>query len=255
MPKPRVVAIVQARMASRRLPGKVLADLKGQPVLAWVLRRAQRAKLVDQVVVATTVNPEDDAVIEFCRAQDFAYYRGSVYDVLDRYYQAAQAYEADVVVRITGDCPLIDPDMLDGNIRTFLAAKPALDFAANRLPGDRTIPIGLDTEICTMDALRTAWSEAQLPHEREHVMPFFYEHHDRFNILHIQHEPDYGDYRWTVDTPEDLELLRQVVPNFEDDAFSWEEVLALFQARPELAEINAGVQHRTQQDVDERHGE
>lgn len=253
MPEPRVAAIVQARMASTRLPGKVLADLQGQPVLGWVLRRAQRAKLVNQVVVATTINPEDDAVVEFCRAQEFAYYRGSTYDVLDRYYQAARAYEADVVVRITGDCPLIDPAMLDDNVRTFLEADPPLDFAANRLPGQRTVPIGLDAEICTMDALRIAWSEAQLPHEREHVMPFFYEHPERFSILHIRHEPDYGEYRWTVDTAEDLDLLRRVVPHFEDDAFSWQEVLALFQAQPELAEINAAVEHRGQRDVDERH--
>jgi spore coat polysaccharide biosynthesis protein SpsF len=252
MPEPRVVAIVQARMASTRLPGKVLADLGGQPVLAWVLRRTQRAALVDQVVVATTVNPEDDAVAEFCRQADFTCYRGSAYDVLDRYYQAAQIYQAGVIVRITGDCPLIDPEMLDDNIRTFLDADPPLDFAANRLPGNRTVPIGLDTEICTMQALATAWREAQAPHEREHVMPFFYEHSERFKILHIRHEPDYGAYRWTVDTPEDMELLRQVVPNFEDDTFSWEEVLAFFQAQPELAEINASVQHRSQHDVDER---
>lgn len=255
MSKLHVVAIVQARMGSTRLPGKVLADLHGQPLLAWVVRRAQRAKLIDHVVVATTINPEDDAVVDFCREQDFAYYRGSAYDVLDRYYQAAWEYRADVVVRITGDCPLIDPAMLDNNIRTFLKADPPLDFAANRLPGERTVPIGLDIEICTMDGLRIAWSEAQLAHEREHVMPFFYEHPERFNILHIRHKPDYGHYRWTVDTLEDLELLHQVVTNFEDDTFSWKEVLALFKAKPELAEINAGVQHRSQHDVDERGNE
>jgi spore coat polysaccharide biosynthesis protein SpsF len=142
--------------------------------------------------------------------------------------------------------------MLTDNLRTFLGAKPPLDFATNRLPGERTIPIGLDAEFCTMAALETAWREAQKPHQREHVMPFFYEHADRFRILHIKHSPDYGQYRWTVDTPEDLELLRQVVSHFEDDKFSWDEVLALFQEKPDLARINASVTHKNHQDMDER---
>ena len=249
---PRVVAIIQARMTSSRLPGKVLADLGGQPVLAWVVRRASRTMGIDQVVVATSISAEDDAVAAFCKKQDYACSRGSLYDVLDRYRRAALEYDAEVIVRLTGDCPLIDPGMLADNLRTFLGAKPPLDFAANRLPGERTIPIGLDAEFCTMAALETAWREAQKPHQREHVMPFFYEHADRFRILHIKHSPDYGQYRWTVDTPEDLELLRQVVSHFEDDKFSWDEVLALFQEKPDLARINASVTHKNHQDMDER---
>jgi spore coat polysaccharide biosynthesis protein SpsF len=250
--EPKVVAIVQARMGSSRLPGKVLADLGGRPVLEWVLRRAGRAERVDQVLVATTINPEDDAVARFCKEAGYDCFRGSAFDVLDRYYQAADAAGADVVVRLTGDCPLIDPGLLDENLGAFLAADPPLDFAANRLPGDRTVPIGLDTEICTWDALQQAWAAAQQPHEREHVMPYFYEHPEQFNILHMRHDPDYGHYRWTVDTPEDLELLRQVVAHFDDDTFSWKDVLALFEEQPELAELNAGVQHRDQHHVDKR---
>jgi len=158
-----------------------------------------------------------------------------------------------VIVRLTADCPFIDPGMLDDNIRTFLAADPPLDFAANRLPLDRTVPIGLDTEICTFEALETAWREAKEDHDREHVMPFFYEHPERFNILHIRHEPDYGHMRWTVDTPEDLAFMRAVVRYFpERDDFSWREVLTLLERHPELSEINAGVQHKTHLDVDER---
>ncbi len=249
---PRVVAIIQARMASSRLPGKVLADLGGQPVLAWVVRRAGRAKSINQVVVATSIAAEDDAVVAFCKERDYACSRGNLYDVLDRYRQAAHEYDAEVIVRLTGDCPLIDPGMLDDNLRTFLGARPPLDFAANRLPGERTIPIGLDAEFCTIAALETAWREAQKPHQREHVMPFFYEHADHFRILHIKHSPDYDHYRWTVDTPEDLDLMRQVVSHFKDDKFSWKEVLALFQEKPELAQINASVTHKSQRDVDER---
>lgn len=252
MEKPRVVAIIQARMASARLPGKVLADLGGQPVLAWVVRRAQRAAGIDQVVVATSVSADDDVVAAFCKEQDFTCTRGSLHDVLDRYTEAARQHDAEVIVRLTGDCPLIDPSLLSDNLRIFLAADPPLDFAANRLPDDRTIPIGLDAEFCTMAALEIAWREAQEPHQREHVMPFFYEHPERFRILHIKHLPNYGQYRWTVDTPEDLELLRKVVANFPDDKFSWKEVVTLFEQHPELAQINAAVQHKSVRDVDTR---
>ncbi|MEX2160764.1 MAG: glycosyltransferase family protein [Anaerolineales bacterium] len=249
---PRVVAIIQARMASSRLPGKVLADLGGRPVLAWVVRRASRAVGIHQVVVATSVAAKDDVIAAFCKEQGFACSRGNLHDVLDRYVQAAREFDAEVVVRLTGDCPLIDPEMLADNLRAFLEAQPPLDFAANRLPGDRTIPIGLDAEFCTMAALEIAWRETQEPHQREHVMPFFYEHPERFRILHIKHSPSYGHYRWTLDTPEDLELLRQVVRHFKDDEFSWKDVLALFERKPELAQINAAVQHKSQHDVDSR---
>lgn len=248
----RVVAIIQARMASSRLPGKVLANLGGQPVLAWVVRRAGRAAGIHQVVVATSVATEDDVIAAFCKDNGVACSRGNQHDVLDRCTQAARQYDADVIVRLTGDCPLIDPGMLAENLRTFLSTQPPLDFAANRLPGHRTIPIGLDAEFCTRAALETAWREAQAPHEREHVMPFLYEHPERFNILHIKHHPNYSQYRWTVDTPEDLELLRQVVSHFPDDTVSWKDVLALFKAHPQLAAINAGVRHKTQYDVDQR---
>lgn len=249
---PRVVAIIQARMASSRLPGKVLADLGGQPVLAWVVRRAQRAKGIDQVVVATSVAAEDDVIEAFCKEQGYACTRGNLHDVLDRYVEAARQFDAQVVVRLTGDCPLIDPQMLADNLKTFLQAEPPQDFAANRLPDERTIPVGLDAEFCTMAALETAWREAKEPHQREHVMPFFYEHPERFRILHIKHSPGYGHLRWTVDTPEDLELLRQIVAHFKDDTFSWKDVQTLFEKEPQLAQINANVQHKSHFDVDTR---
>jgi spore coat polysaccharide biosynthesis protein SpsF len=249
---PRVVAIIQARMASSRLPGKVLADLGGQPVLAWVARRANRAKGIDQVVVATSVAAEDSVIAAYCKEQGFACTRGDLHDVLDRYIQAAHEYDADVVVRVTGDCPFIDPQMLSDNLYAFLNAHPPLDFAANRLPDERTIPIGLDAEICTIEALETAWRDAQEPYQREHVMPFFYENPQRFRVLHIKHQPDYGQYRWTIDTPEDLELLRKVAAYFKNDQFSWKEVLALFETQPELAQINAAVPHKNVRDVDTR---
>ena len=253
MAKLKVACIIQARMAASRLPGKVLKDLGGQPVLAWVVARARRSELINEVVVATTTEPEDDQVASFCQEKGYPVYRGSMHDVLDRYYQAAKLHQVDVIVRVTADCPFIDPGMLASNIQTFLDADPPLDFAANRIPNDRTVPIGLDTEICTFSALETAWREATEPHHREHVMPFFYEHPERFNNLHIRHEPDFGHLRWTVDVAEDLDLLRKIVAHFDGrDDFSWKEVLALVKEKPELSEVNADVRHKDYREVDER---
>ncbi len=265
----KIVAIVQARMSSSRLPGKVLLDLGGQPMLERVVERASRARLVDQVVVATTIDPADDAILNFCLRRGYTCSRGSLHDVLDRYYQAARQCAADIIVRITADCPVIDPGVIDKTILAYLDAEtaasiaeqpspddPPMAFAANRLPPPwgRTYPIGLDVEVCSIAGLETAWHEAVLPHQREHVMPFFYENPQRFNILLVNHETDYGAMRWTVDTTADLELLRQVYAHFNNrDEFSWLDVLDLFERQPQLAQINAQVQHKHYQAVDERY--
>jgi spore coat polysaccharide biosynthesis protein SpsF len=267
----RTIAIVQARRASSRLPDKVLLDIGGQPMLVRVVERTRRAKRVDAVVVATTTDPSDEAIEALCKSHSYPCYRGSMFDVLDRYYQAARQFGAEVVVRITADCPVIDPQVIDQTIQEFLTLSPRVgspgsheaeearpymwDFAANRLPPPwgRTFPIGLDTEVCTFAGLETAWKEATLPHQREHVMPFFYEHPERFHILLVNAPGDYGTLRWTVDTAEDLELLRQVYARFGGrDDFSWLEVLALVEHEPELGKINAGVQHKHYQQVDTR---
>jgi spore coat polysaccharide biosynthesis protein SpsF len=253
--KKNIVAIIQARMASSRLPGKVLQELGHLPILGWMVRRARRANMIDRVVVATTNDPSDDPVAKYCLAEGIAMTRGSMHDVLDRYYQSARHFKADVVVRLTCDCPLIDPEMLDANLDVFMKADPPLDFAANRLPPpyERTIPIGLDAEYCTFEALEYVWKVADEKHQREHVMPYFYEHPEKFNILHITHEPDYGQYRWTVDTPEDLELLRKIAAHFpRRDDFSWLEVLELVQKHPELAEFNIDIEHKDYREIDER---
>ncbi len=240
-------------MAASRLPGKVLADLCGKPMLAWVVERARRAQKVAETAVATTTDAEDDAIAELCEARGYAYTRGSMHDVLDRYYQAAREYRADVVVRLTADCPLMDPALIDELLDIFLSSTPPLDFAANRLPMQRTIPIGLDVEVCSFTALETAWREAKVQHQREHVMPYFYENPRRFHIYHHLHDPDYGGLRWTVDTPEDLELLRQILSHFPGrDDFSWHEVLELVQAHPELEQVNAAVRHKDYREVDAR---
>ncbi len=266
----KIIAIIQARMKSSRLPDKVLLDIAGQPMLAHVIERAQRAAAVDRVVVATTTDPSDDPVDAFSKARGVYCYRGSMYDVLDRYYQAACACSAEIVVRITADCPIIDPTVIDKTVFAFLGVAPnesgrvrlgttvfpgEYDFAANRLPQPwgRTYPIGLDTEVCSFDVLELAWKEAKLPHQREHVMPFFYEQPERFRILLVNHDADYGNLRWTVDTPEDLEMVRQVFTYFPGrNDFSWMEVLELLKHYPELAQINSQVQNKNYREVDSR---
>jgi spore coat polysaccharide biosynthesis protein SpsF len=257
-------------MSSSRLPGKVLRDIAGKPMLAHVVHRTQHASHVHQVVVATTLDESDEPIVEFCSANAIPCYRGSMHDVLDRYYQAAQQYQAQVVVRITADCPLIDPQLIDEIVIKFLKEpddptkdnaehlsirEPAYDFAANRLPPPwgRTYPIGLDTEVCSMHALEIAWREAREKHQREHVMPFFYEHPERFRILHLDYHTDYGNLRWTVDTPEDLEMIQRVFAYFSPrEPESWLEVLDLLEKHPDLAQINQQIKPKDYRQVDER---
>lgn len=265
---PRVVAIIQGRMSSSRLPGKILADIAGQPMLQRVFIRASRAAAVTETLFATTTDPSDDPVAEYCDFSGIPFTRGSLFDVLDRYYQTAQGAKADVVVRVTADCPIIDPALIDDVVNTLLDDK--YDFVANRLPPPfpRTYPIGLDVEVCTFKVLEKAWKEAREPQHREHAMPYFYEGVELtrqsrtletgisprgFKIAILHHTTDFGDYRWTVDTPEDLEFMRQVFSRFDGrDDFTWKEVLDLVHNDPKLMEINASVKHKTLKDIDER---
>jgi spore coat polysaccharide biosynthesis protein SpsF len=264
-------------MGSSRLPGKVLLDIGGQPMLVRVVERACRAVTLDGVMVATTEDPSDDPVVELCRDRGYAVYRGSVQDVLDRYHQVAHLQGANVIVRITADCPVIDSSVIDRTVNAYFGkvkpqdealsyreflndispAEGPYDFAANRLPPPfhRTYPIGLDVEVCSTSVLDYAWQHAQEKHQREHVMPYLYDANGRFNVLLVNHEVDFGSLRWTVDTPEDLELLRRIYAHFGNrDDFSWLDVLELWQKSPELFDINAGIRHKTLREVDERGG-
>ena len=233
-----MVAIVQARMGSTRLPGKVLKDIAGQTMLARVMDRLRRARLIDSLLVATTDRPADDAIVEECRRCQLPVFRGDQDDVLDRYYRAAQLTKADAIVRVTSDCPLIDPEVTDKTIAAFLESRP--DYAANNLV--RTYPRGLDTEVVWMNALAHAWQQAQKSYERSHVTAYIYEHPAEFKILPVTGHADYSSHRWTVDTPEDLEFVRAVYTRLKDDAdFLWRDVLALVEREPQLAELNRSI--------------
>ena len=239
----RNVAIIQARMGSTRLPGKVLQDLAGEPMLARVVNRTGRAKTIQEVVIATTTNVLDDVIVELCKARDWSWFRGSEEDVLDRYYQAAKKYQADLIVRITSDCPLIEPEIVDQVVQEFLERWPELDYATNTWP-QRTFPQGLDTEVMSRDALDRAWHEDRNPTWREHVTPYIYRNPDRFRIHNVLSQVDYSAMRWTVDTTEDLTFVRQIYDYFDHDGFSWHEVLKALEEHPEWLEINRHIQQK-----------
>lgn len=237
-----IVAIIQARMSSSRLPGKVLMDLGGETALARTVHRLQRSRAITKIVVATTSAPADTPIVEECDRLQVSHFRGSENDLLDRYYQAAHANAASAVVRITSDCPLIDPELVDETIRIFKGE--GADYASNIFP--RTYPRGLDTEVFTSAALHRAWREALEPHQREHVTPYFYEHPKVFRLKSLSGNADHSRYRWTLDTPEDLELLRAIYSRFDNrDDFHWSEVIRLMEREPELAEINSQVLQKT----------
>jgi spore coat polysaccharide biosynthesis protein SpsF len=228
-------------MGSTRLPGKVLQDIGGATMLARVVRRAQRATSLSQVVVAATTSPADEAIVAECAHLGVPMFRGDEQDVLDRYYRAAQAYQAQVVVRITSDCPLIDPGVVDKVVAAFLDARP--DYASNCL--ERTYPRGLDTEVMTLAALERAWLQAGEPYQRAHVTPYLHQNPGLFKLLSVTDDRDHSHYRWTVDTPEDLAFVREVYARLGNaDSIAWADVLALLEREPALTELNRAIQQK-----------
>jgi len=234
----RTVAIVQARMGSTRLPGKVMLPLLGDPVLTRVMRRAARATTLDEVVVATTILPADDAIVGLAAVEGWPVERGSEMDLLDRYLTAARSHAADVIVRITSDCPLIDPGVIDRTVLAFIAAD--VDYASNTLE-PATYPRGLDVEVVSRAALERAGREDRDPAWREHVTPYLYRHPESFRLLRVPADDDHADQRWSIDTPEDYELVRRIYEAVGGDDFDWREALAVVEAHPSWSALNRHV--------------
>ena len=232
-----VVAIIQARMSSTRLPGKVLMELAGKPVLEHVVSRIKSCKTIQKVVVATSTDESDDAIERWCESLGVACYRGSLNDVLDRYYQAAIQSNADAIVRITADCPAIDPTIVDEVVSAYLAG--GYEFFG--LSGE--FPDGLDCTVFAFSAIERAWKEAQLPSEREHVGPYIEKHPELFKSGGLMKFSGLSHHRWTLDEPRDLDFLKIVFERLyqADKDFLAADVLALLKAEPELLSINGSI--------------
>ena len=230
------VAIIQARMGSSRLPGKVLKPILGRPMLELQIERLKRCKRIDQLVVATSVNPEDQAIADLCRRIGMDCFRGHLENVLDRFYRAAKQYTPDHVIRFTGDCPLAAPALIDKLVEYYLAQ--GCDYANNC--EEPSLPDGLDAEIFSFSALEQAWKEAELPSHLEHVTLFIRSHPERFKNACYRYHTDLSHLRWVVDEPEDLEFVRRVYealypikPEFET-----KDILALLERNSELVGLN-----------------
>lgn len=230
----KIVAIVQARMGSTRLPNKVMKPISGVPMIQLLLTRLSKAKELDQIIVATSVDRRNQPLVEHVQKLGYACEQGSENDVLDRFVQAARKHKADVVVRITGDCPLVDPDLVDEAIRCFKGAN--VDYFSNVSPP--TYPDGLDIEVFTFKALEQGHRETNKPFDREHVTPYLRES-GRFNTAAMQHGKDLSVLRWTVDEPADFAVIEKVFQYFHPRTdFTWAEVLNLQLQQPEIFNIN-----------------
>lgn len=237
----KTVAIIQARMTSTRLPGKVLREVLGRPLLGYQFERIGRCRRVDETVLATTTNASDDPVAQFAESVGVRVWRGSEEDVLARFAGAAEMAGADVVVRLTADCPLIDPGLVDDAVAILTESDPPLDYVSNS--GTGTLPAGLDTEVMRAAALWTAHEEARERPEREHVTPFLYNHPDRFACRLLRTDPPIEGHRWTVDHAEDFELVRRILEALypQNPVFTYRDVLDLLAAHPDWVEINRAV--------------
>lgn len=241
----KVVTIVQARMGSTRLPGKVLKNIVGRPVLWHVINRLKESDLTDQIVVATTTKAEDIAIVNLVKSVGVECYTGSEADVLDRYFQAAKLYNATTIVRVTSDCPLIDPEMVDNVILFF--KKNNFDYVSNTWTSakndcNETCPAGLDTEVFSFGALEKAWEDAKLQSEREHVTPYIWKHSDLFRIGHFRCSNDLSFMRLTLDYEEDLIFITEVYNRLSKKGLTFrsDEILALVEASPDLVNLNKG---------------
>lgn len=231
-----VIGLLQARSSSSRLPGKVLKLILGEPMLVRQIERVRRAQMMDRLVIATSDNPADDSIEALSKVAGVDCYRGSLDNVLDRMMRAARPYNPDWIVRLTGDCPVADPALIDAAIE--LAIEGKYDYVANSV--EPTFPDGLDVEVVRADVLETAWREATLASEREHVTAFVHKRPERFKVGHLRHHTDLSHLRWTVDEPDDFDLVTRFYELLypQNPAFTWHDVLELIEREPELANYN-----------------
>lgn len=238
----KIVIIVQARMTSTRLPGKILKQVFGKPLLEYQIDRLHRVQFADELVIATTTNATDEPIVELCDRLSIPYFRGSEEDVIARYHGAAKAHHADVVVRVTSDCPLIDPQVIDRVIQSYIDDR--YDYVSNCI--ERTYPRGMDTEVFSFKALNEAFLEATAKPDREHVTPFIHRQPDRYKLGSVLYNKNCSQHRWTVDTPEDFDLIQKILEAIypQNPEFRLEDCLEWLDRYPEWSKINAHIEQK-----------
>lgn len=246
----KVVCIMQARVGSTRLPRKILKELCGRTVLEHDIDRLKRATQIDEIVIATTELAEDDVIVEIAKKMYVGYSRGSRDDVLSRYYNAAIKYNAEIIIRVTSDCPLIDPKIIDDMVNRFIELREnlSIDYISNKI--NMTFPRGLDVEVFTFDALKRCYEEGEERYEREHVTPYIYLNPMKFKFVNYENDIDFSGFRWTLDTIEDLKLIERIYEELYDENgfFYFDDVLKFVLANPSISEIN---KHIRQKELDE----
>lgn len=239
------LAIIQARMGSTRLPGKVLKKVLNKTLLEYQLERVKRASLIDEIVIATTLNPEDDAIEQLCKnVQIPVYRRGPADDVLARYFGAATLFEGDIIIRLTADCPLIDPTIIDQVINHYLDHLHQVDYVSNTLK--RTYPRGMDTEVFSLHSLKVCYRNATKKSEREHVTAYLTNNPSLFKLQNVENQRDESHHRWTVDTSEDFLLIEKVIKQLYpcNPNFTMQDVLTLLEQHHEWQKINSHIEQK-----------
>jgi spore coat polysaccharide biosynthesis protein SpsF len=241
----KVICIIQARVGSTRLPRKVLKKICGKTVLEHDIDRLKRVRNISEIMIATTTLEKDNAIVEESDRLNVKYYRGSEEDVLSRYYYAAKENKADIVVRVTSDCPLIDSEVTEKIIQSYLDNNEKYDYVSNTI--DRTYPRGLDTEVFSFKALEKAFNEATSERDREHVTPYIWDNPNLFRLDQYKNDVDYSDFRWTLDTIEDFELINKIYSSLYFKGkieFGIKEILDLYYENPELKKINENIEQK-----------
>lgn len=241
----KIVLINQARMTSTRLPGKVLKTVLDKSLLEYQIERLKQAVWLDDIVIALTTNDADQPIVDLCNNLSIKYFRGNEENVLERYYLAAKEHEADVIIRVTSDCPLIDPDIIDKTINLFISYD--YDYVSNCPEINRTFPRGMETEVFYFSALEYAYKNAVETPEREHVTPYIHKNPDKFKLSFLYNETNESNYRLTVDTIEDFMLIKNILealyPNNKD--FRLNDIINLLKENPEWLKINANIQQKS----------
>ena len=234
--------IVQARMGSSRLPGKVMKKIHGTiPMLEFQQNQLKFSKHIEKIIIATTTLQSDDQIVNFCQSNNLEYFRGESDNVLDRYYHCAKKFNFPIIVRITSDNPLIDPKIVDNAINKFINSK--CDYLSTEYVKPLTFPLGFGVEVFNFQSLEKAWKEARLPSEHEHVTPYFYNNPDKFKIQGVTYEKSLSHIRCTVDTDYDFKLIEEIISRIDVRPISLNYILEVLKKEPHLLEINKDVKH------------